>query len=252
MKITLILPTLNEQEGMRKIMPRIKGDWVDQVLVLDGGSKDQTVEVAKSFGAEVYIQKSAGIRNGYYELLPHIKGDICITFSPNGTCIPELIFDLVAKMKEGHDMCIVSRYRGMACSENDNIITALGNWFFTKSVKFFYGGHITDVMGSFRAFKTKLIYDLDLDKDLSFYWPEKLFFTRLRWEPLLSVRALKSKLKIAEISGDEPLQIEGVKKDQFLRRGAAYYFQFLSEIFFWKTRKLSPELDEDFIENLSD
>ena len=40
--VTLLVPTLDEIEGMRKIMPRIQRDWCDQILVVDGGSTDGT------------------------------------------------------------------------------------------------------------------------------------------------------------------------------------------------------------------
>ena len=50
MKITLLIPTLNEIEGMKAIMPRIKKEWIDQILIVDGGSIDGTVEYAKKNG----------------------------------------------------------------------------------------------------------------------------------------------------------------------------------------------------------
>ena len=44
MKVTLIIPTLNELGGMKLIMPRIRMEWVDQIIIVDGGSKDGTIE----------------------------------------------------------------------------------------------------------------------------------------------------------------------------------------------------------------
>jgi hypothetical protein len=58
--------------------------------------------------------------------------------------------------------------------------------------------------------------------------------TRISWEPLLSVRAAKMSLRIAEIPGDEPARIGGERKLQVWKWGAAYYYQFLREYFFWK------------------
>jgi len=63
---------------------------------------------------------------------------------------------------------------------------------------------------------------------------EKLFFTNIGTEPLLSIRAAKRNLKIGEIPGDEPRRIGGQRKLQILRWGCAYYFQVLIEIWFWK------------------
>ena len=57
------------------------------------------------------------------------------TFSPDGNSIPELIPNLISKMKEDHDMVIVSRYLDDAKSDDDDIITRFGNWLFTKTIK---------------------------------------------------------------------------------------------------------------------
>jgi glycosyltransferase involved in cell wall biosynthesis len=234
MKITLIVLALNEVDGMREIMPQIHPDWCDQIIILDGGSTDGTLEYAKEQGYFVYVQKEKGIRFAYREVLPYIEGDVVITFSPDGNSIPELLPELIAKMKEGYDMVIVSRYLGNAKSEDDDIVTGFGNWLFTSTVNFLHGGNYTDVMVLYRAYKTQMIYDLDLDKDESFALPEKMFFTRISWEPLMSVRALKRKLKVGEIPGDEPPRIGGERKLQILRWGAAYYFQFFRELWFWR------------------
>ena len=48
MNITLLIPTLNEEAGMRSVMPRVDRSLFEQVLVVDGGSRDRTVEVARS------------------------------------------------------------------------------------------------------------------------------------------------------------------------------------------------------------
>lgn len=234
MKVTLIIPTRNEIDGMRVIMPRINRDWVDQIIITDGGSTDGTIEYARENGYQVHVQKKKGFRFCYTEILDMIEGDIVLTFSPDGNSIPELIPDLLEKMKEGHDMVIVSRYKDDAVSDDDDLLTAFGNWLFTRTVNFLHGGHYTDVMVIYRAYKTQLIYDLDLDKDESFTTPEFMFRCVLSWEPLLSVRAAKRKLKGDEIPGDEPARLGGERKLLVLKWGAGYYFQFLREVFFWK------------------
>lgn len=234
MKATLIVPTLNEIEGMRQIMPRVKKEWCDQIIILDGGSTDGTIEYAQKMGYFVYVQKKIGFRNAYTEILPYIEGDVIITFSPDGNSIPELIPDLINKMKEGYDMVIASRYYNGAKSEDDDIVTAFGNWLFTKTVNVLHGGNYTDTMVIFRAYKTRLIYELELDKDEGYKTVERLFNTNISWEPLLSVRAAKRKLKVTEIPGDEPPRIGGERKLKIFKWGGAYYFQFIREKFLWK------------------
>ena len=85
-----------------------------------------------------------------------------------------------------------------------------------------------------RGFKKKIIYDLGLDKDEPYIFPEKIFFTKISWEPILSARAAKRKLKISEIPGDEPARIGGERKLQIIRWGCAYLYQIIRDAFFWK------------------
>jgi hypothetical protein len=131
-------------------------------------------------------------------------------------------------------MVIVSRYLGSAKSDDDDVVTAFGNWLFTKTVNILHGGNYTDVMVIYRAYRKQIVSDLELEKEEGYALAEKLFHTQISWEPLLSVRAAKKNLKVTEIPGDEPPRIGGERKLQILRWGAAYYFQFIREIFLWK------------------
>ncbi len=234
MKTTLLVMTLNEIEGMKAIMPLIKREWVDQIIVVDGGSTDGTIEWAQENDYQTYVQKQKGFRHAYEEIWPMMIGDVVITFSPDGNSVPELIPELVEKMKEGYDMVIASRYLGNAKSDDDDIITAFGNWMFTKTINILHGGHYTDAMVIYRAYKTTLAFDLELAGDSAFRTPEKLFNTKVSWEPLLSIRAARRKLKITEIPGDEPVRIGGVRKLQIIRWGATFLYQILHDLFFWR------------------
>jgi glycosyltransferase involved in cell wall biosynthesis len=219
---------------MKVIMPLVRRDWCDQIIILDGGSTDGTIEYARDHGYFVYVQKQCGFRHAYTEVLPYIEGDVIVTFSPDGNSVPELIPALIDKMQQGYDMVIGSRYLDGAKSEDDDVVTAFGNWLFTKTINVLHGGHYTDAMVIFRAYKTKLIYDLQLHKEEGYLAAEKLFHTTISWEPLLSVRAAKRKLKVIEIPADEPPRVGGTRKLQVLRWGGAYYFQFLREKFVWE------------------
>ena len=234
MKVTLVIPVLNEVVGMKAIMPLIKKEWYDQLLVIDGQSTDGTIDYIKEQGYQYIIQKKKGMRNAYAEALPYIEGDVILTFSPDGNSIPELIPDCINKMKEGYDMVIVSRYLQGAKSYDDDVVTGFGNKMFTAFINFFHGANYTDAMVIYRAYKTKLIYDLDLLKDESYAFEEKLFRTNISWDPLLSILAAKRKLKLGEIPGDEPKREGGERKLQVLRWGAAFMFEVFREIFVWR------------------
>jgi glycosyltransferase involved in cell wall biosynthesis len=230
---TLLIPTLNEIVGMKAIMPLIDRSWVDQILVVDGNSTDGTAEWARDQGYDVYVQKRKGIRHAYIEALPLIKGDITITFSPDGNSIAELIPPLCAKMREGYDMVIVSRYLDDAKSDDDDVITGFGNWLFNRVINRLHGGNYTDCMVMYRAWRTSLFTELGLHREDA-YAPERWWGTVLGCEPLLSVRAAKAGLRITEIPGDEPPRLGGERKLQIVRWGGAYMSQIFRELYFWR------------------
>ena len=206
MKVTLLVPVRNEINGMRKIMPRIDRAWVDDILVLDGGSTDGSVEYAEQQGCRVYRQKSPGMRSAYIESYDLIDADIVITFSPDGNSIPELIPDLVRKMRIGYDMVIVSRYLEKAKSDDDTALTKIGNYVFTLMINVLFGGKYTDAMVMFRAWRRSLPRDVGLTECRSGLY-ERVLGRFISWEPQLSARSALRKLRVAEISGDEPPRI---------------------------------------------
>jgi glycosyltransferase involved in cell wall biosynthesis len=227
--VTILVVAWNEIDGMRLIMPQIKREWADQILLLDGGSTDGTVEYAREHGYEVYVQKERGLRQGYNEVFPMVRGEIVITLSPDGNCLPEVIPNLIQKMEEGYDMVMVSRYLPPAKSYDDGFVTGFGNWLFTRTCNVLHGGKYTDCMGIYRAYRTRLVKELELDQDRWYRTPEALFCTRVSWEPLLSARAARRKLKITEIPGDEPARVGGVRKLQIIRWGSVFAFQFVRD-----------------------
>jgi glycosyltransferase involved in cell wall biosynthesis len=231
MKVTLLALTLNEIDGVKAILPRIPREQIDQLLVLDGGSTDGTIEWVRGQGYDLHIQSRKGIRHAYLEALPLIKNDVIVSISPDGNCDPTVIPRLLNKMREGFDMVIGSRYLDDATSEDDDLVTAFGNWFFTRTVNLLYGARYSDVMVIYRAFTRSLIYELGLDREDSYTWPERLFRTVISWEPLMSIRAAKYGKRIGEVAAGEPPRIGGQRKLQVLRWGAAYYFQIWKERF---------------------
>ncbi|MEW6008109.1 MAG: glycosyltransferase family 2 protein [Candidatus Omnitrophota bacterium] len=220
MKSTLLIPTLNEIDGMKQIMPRIRREWVDEIIVVDGKSTDGTAEFAKEQGCFVLEQKTKGLVNAYREALEIATGDIIVTFTPDGNSIPELIPALISKMAEGFDMVIVSRYREGAKSYDDDVITRFGNWMFTNMINILFGGHYTDSLVGFRAWK----------KDLFKFAQTNRFVEIGGFEPLSSVKCAKLKLRVCEIPGDEPPRIGGIRKMRPLINGTAILLLIIKEL----------------------
>lgn len=227
--VTLLVLTLNEIEGMRAIMPQVRREWFEQILVVDGGSTDGTVAYAREQGYETYVQKSPGLRCAYQEAWPLIRGEAVLTFSPDGNSPPGCIPSLIAAFREGYDMVIGSRYAPGAGSEDDDLVTGFGNWLFTRIVNLLFRGTYSDAMTIYRIYPASLFHRLGLDRDETYAPFERLFFTRIGVEPILSARFAKAGLRCADVPCPEPPRIGGERKLQVVRWGLAYLSQFLAE-----------------------
>ena len=223
---TLLLPMLNEIEAARAIVPQIRREWVDEIIVIDGGSTDGTVEYVQSQGLRVHSQTSRGYGQGMLQGMHLATGDIIIEFTPDGNAVPEDIPRIVAKMQEGYDLVIASRYLGGTTSEDDDWLTARGNWLFTTAVNVLFWANYTDVLVGFRAFRREPAIRMGFDTP------------GLSWPCQSSIRFARASLKVTEISAREPPRIGGVRKMRPFRTGWEIVTLILRDFFtFWPNRE---------------
>ena len=223
MKVSIAVFALNEIDGMKVIMPRIKREWYDQLIIVDGNSTDGTIEYAKEYGYDLCVQKEKGAAAAFREAMKRLTGDIVIFFSPDGNSIPEMIPPLIEKMKEGYDMVIVSRYLDGAKSYDDDIVTAFGNKMFTRLISLLFGYKITDSLVMYRAFRREVVVKLDINTKYA------------SWGTQILTRLIKRNLKVGEIPGDEPPRIGGVRKMSPIKNGLQELFMIIREFIKWRS-----------------
>jgi glycosyltransferase involved in cell wall biosynthesis len=204
---TLVLPTLNEIEAVRVIIPQIKRDWVNEIVCVDGGSTDGTVEFLRAQGLTVHSQEKRGYGSAMAFGLQQAKGDIVVEFTPDGNSIPEDIPRIIAKVNEGYDLVVGSRYLKGARSDDDDWLTALGNWLFTAVVNLLFRARFTDVLVGFRAYRRQQALTLNLDA------------TGLSWPCQSSMRFARAGLRVTEIPANEPHRIGGERKMRPFKTG---------------------------------
>lgn len=208
--VTLLLPTLNEIDGFRAIFPTIDRTLFDDILVVDGGSTDGTVEYALSQGLRIMTQLRKGLGFGVMDAVATLETDCVIEFSMDGNCMIEQLPELVAKLREGYEMVGISRYLPPAKSYDDNTVTAFGNWMFSKMIRFLGPFPITDALNMYRGFHKKIVQ-----------FPEfEAFLQGPVFEPLIAAVANARRVRIMEIPGDEPARIGGASKMRVFYNGS--------------------------------
>lgn len=223
-KTTLLLPTLNEIDGVRAVVPKLDRKWVDEIIVMDGGSTDGTVEFCQEEGLRVVRQKEKGYGRAILEGVHLAQGDFVIDFMADGNSLPDTIPQLLAKLEAGYDLVIASRYAGPAVSDDDDRLTAFGNWMFTRITNFLFGSSYTDVLNGYRGYRRASFLELGMDvKGLS-------------WAMQSSVRFFTHGFKVTEVPTDEPKRMGGVRKMHPFFTGLDITFLILREYLFFLKR----------------
>jgi len=89
-KITVIIPCLNEEQGIEKVLRRMPA-FVDEVIVVDNGSTDRTGEVARAWGAQVIHEGVRGYGRSYKRGFASARGDIIVTLDGDHSYPPDAI-----------------------------------------------------------------------------------------------------------------------------------------------------------------
>jgi glycosyltransferase involved in cell wall biosynthesis len=215
--VTLLLPTLNEIEGLKLVVPQLDRDLVDDILVLDGGSTDGTVEYAHEQGLRVERQRRKGLGPGIFDAVYEMKTSHVIEFSPDGNCLVEALPELVARIREGYDMVMVSRYLPPAKSQDDTFLTGIGNFLFTRMFRMLGSFPITDVLGMYRGYRCDIVRNYDFEHYL--YGPVL--------EPLVTAICSVNGLSMMEIPGDEPLRVGDESKMSIPYNGSCILLMFV-------------------------
>ena len=163
MSTALLILTLNEVDGFKEIMPHVKREWVDELIVIDGGSTDGTIEEAKKMGLKVVLQKSKGHGAAITLGVEITKSDNIVIFGPDGNHEPEEIPQLIRKVQEGYDQVIVSRFAKGSVNLDAGIMDTFGNKLFAFLTNLFFGGDLTDVLNESRLITRKAMTEIKFD-----------------------------------------------------------------------------------------
>ena len=203
-------------------MPKIKKEWADEIVIVDGGSTDGTIEECEKMGFEVVIQKNKGHGGAILTGVNHTKSDQIVIWSPDGNHEPEEIPKLIEKMKEGFDQVLISRFGKGSINEDAGYVDGFGNKMFAFITNVLFGGLWTDSLNESRIISRKAMMDLKFDA------------LQMNSTQQMSIRGSKLNQRICEIVGNERSRIGGKRKMNSVPVGALLSKSIIKEFIFWK------------------
>jgi len=228
-KIKVIIPAYNEQDSIANVIHDIPKN-VEEVIVVNNNSTDNTVVNAESAGATVLTENKRGYGYACLKGMDYIanlidKPDIIVFLDGDYSDYPEELTNLTAPIiNQDIDFVIGSRVKRLREGGSMTPQQVFGNWLATFLMKLFFGAKFTD-LGPFRAIKYNKLLALNME-DKTYGWTVEM-----------QLKALKQKLSYIEVPVRYKQRI-GVSKVSGTVKGTIFAgFKILGWIFKYSFKK---------------
>jgi glycosyltransferase involved in cell wall biosynthesis len=215
----VVIPTLNEEKSIAEVIRELNHLGYHSILIVDGNSRDRTVEIAKEFGVNVMIQngrgKGAALRQAFNHY--YLDSDVIVMIDADGSMNAKEIPVLIKALDSGADLVKGSRFLQYGYSEDMNLIRRIGNRFFLSLVNLFWSANYTDLCYGFGVFRR------DAVRKLYPYLKSKNF----EIETEIFIKAKKLGLRVVEVPSIEFRRKHGKSNLNAILDG----FRILREIF---------------------
>jgi dolichol-phosphate mannosyltransferase len=221
-RVTVVIPTRDEEGLIGEIIDAVRAH-ADELLVVDGHSRDRTREIAAAKGARVVLDHGKGKGEALRLSITEATGDILVFIDADGSHDPRDIPALVAPIQAGQaDLVIGSRGRGGSDELHGTIeqfIRYVGSQLIMLAINYRWNVRLTDSQNGFRAIRRDVAAKLDMRSNL----------TTIEQEMLM--RALKRGYRVSEIASHEYERKWGTSKVVVWRLWFAYIANFFRNIF---------------------
>jgi glycosyltransferase involved in cell wall biosynthesis len=195
-RVSVVIPTLNEAANLPHILPHLQQY---EVIIVDGGSTDGTLEVAREHAPHALLlrQDRKGKGNALMCGIEAATGAIVVTLDADGSARADEIPRFVAALEAGADFAKGSRNMPGGGSADLTLLRSLGNRFLGFLVNTLFGTNYTDLCYGFNAFWARHASALEITCD------------GFEVETLLHLRAHAANLVIVEVPSYEELRLNG-------------------------------------------
>lgn len=168
MKVSVIIPVLNEEKAIAKVINDIPQELVQEIIVVDNGCTDNTAEIARDHGAKVILEQRKGYGSACLAGIAAVEGaDIIVFIDGDYSDDPTELSLLIQPIQENQADFVIGTRKP---SEKGALLpqAQFGNKLATFLINSFYGVKYTD-LGPFRAIRHSILTELDM-QDQTYGW----------------------------------------------------------------------------------
>jgi len=163
--LTLIIPAKNESESLPKVLDELKEFDVNIKIILRR-EDELTINSIKDFSCDIVYQSNKGYGDALIQGILETRTKYFCIFNADGSFNPNELSNMLDKAKLlDLDFNFASRYQKGAGSDDDTLITSIGNFIFTTIGKIFFKLTITDILYTFVLGKTDSAKKINLTKN---------------------------------------------------------------------------------------
>jgi glycosyltransferase involved in cell wall biosynthesis len=207
--VSVVIPTYNEAKNLPYVFALLPPD-LHEVILVDGLSVDDTIEVARSLRPDVRIvrQTRKGKGNALACGFAEVTGDIVVMLDADGSADPGEIRSYVAALVSGADFAKGTRFAAGGGSDDITATRAWGNGWLNRAANLLFGTQFTDLCYGYNAFWAYCLPALGLHPG-GRVGATKLWGDGFEIETLINTRVAKARLRIAEVPSYERRRIHG-------------------------------------------
>ncbi|MEV8632315.1 glycosyltransferase family 2 protein [Streptosporangium sp. NPDC051023] len=206
--VSVVVPAMNEAENLPHVFATLP-QWIDEIVLVDGNSVDDTVAVARRLRPNVRVvtQTGKGKGDALAAGFAACTSDIIVMIDADGSTDGREIIQFVGALVTGADFVKGSRYAAGGGSDDLTFNRKFGNKVLTSLVNRIYGTSYSDLCYGYNAFWARHLDTLNLDCD------------GFEVETLMNIRAAKAGLKVHEVPSHERCRIHGESNLHAIRDG---------------------------------
>ena len=231
-RVSVVIPTLNEELNLPHVFGALPAG-LHEVILVDGGSTDDTVAVARGLRPDVVVvrQTRTGKGNALASGFAACTGDAIVMIDADGSTDPAEIHRFVGALVDGAEFAKGSRFGKGGHSEDITPLRRAGNKGLNMFVNALFGTRFTDLCYGYNAFWRRAVPAMDLPSTELPPPPDggKLWGDGFEIETLINIRVAASGLRVKEVSSIEHLRIHGMSNLNTFRDGARVLRTILSE-----------------------